>query len=398
MTVICLIVAVAAARRLLRLAGWDAAHARNLELRKLWCRGSPAVEAVDGSAQHAFMNRVLIVAVCVLLTACVSAPPTLPTPLRQGVELTEVSFHPQEDYQCGPAALATVLNAADVQVSPEELVGAVYLPARQGSLQVELLAAVRARGRVPYLLEGTLAAVVAELMAGRPVLVMQNLGVKAIPVWHYAVVVGFDPARDELILRSGTDPRRRTSLARFERTWSRSQRWGFVVLKPGELPVDADRGRYFRSIAALEATGQLAAAEAGYLAMAARWPEDPDAQLGLGNVYFAQGRLRAAERAYRKALALSGGAMVVARNNLAMVLITRGCAAAGLAEAERALAGLDEGHPLHQSVAQTRAEAGAAVASGAQCPDAQTLDPLEDVGDAEQVENDDHDKNDADNR
>jgi len=36
----------------------------------------------------------------------------------QPVELTEVPFFPQEDYQCGPAALATVLNVTGVTITP----------------------------------------------------------------------------------------------------------------------------------------------------------------------------------------------------------------------------------------------------------------------------------------
>src|SRR5262249_47579541 len=58
-------------------------------------------------------------------------------------ELVAVPFFPQSDYECGPAALATVMVAAGVKVTPEELVPEVYLPERKGSLQVEMLAAPR---------------------------------------------------------------------------------------------------------------------------------------------------------------------------------------------------------------------------------------------------------------
>ena len=68
------------------------------------------------------------------------------------VELEATPFFPQSEYQCGPAALATVLAAGAVEVTPDEHVPEVYLPARRGSLQVELVAATRARGRLPYLL------------------------------------------------------------------------------------------------------------------------------------------------------------------------------------------------------------------------------------------------------
>jgi len=47
-----------------------------------------------------------------------------------------------------PAALATILNAASVQVSPEDLVDRVYLHARQGWLQARrVLGHVRLKTR-----------------------------------------------------------------------------------------------------------------------------------------------------------------------------------------------------------------------------------------------------------
>ena len=60
------------------------------------------------------------------------------------VELESTPFFPQSDYQCGPAALATVLAADGVDVTADQLVSEVYLPGRRGSLQVELIAATRA--------------------------------------------------------------------------------------------------------------------------------------------------------------------------------------------------------------------------------------------------------------
>lgn len=328
-----------------------------------------------------------------LVLAGCAAPHTDVMP-AEGIELTHVPFHPQKAYQCGPAALATVLNAADVVVSPDELTSAVYLPGREGSLQYELLAATRARGHLAYVVDPALPAIVDELRAGRPVLVLQNLGVRAIPVWHYAVVVGVDPARGEFVLRSGTDRRRLMSAEKFDRTWARSDRWGFVVLDPGELPANPVPERYFEATAALEASGQLDAAARGYRAMARRWPENADAAMGLGNVFLAEDRPEAAERQYRRAIALSDGTLTIARNNLAVALLARGCAALALSEAEAALASLASDDPHAEAVRDTVREARQAVASGRVC--AATSDALEDVGDAEQVQNDDDDKHDAD--
>jgi len=43
----------------------------------------------------------------------------LPQGLPERTELREVPFFPQEEFQCGPAALATVLAASGVKVTPE---------------------------------------------------------------------------------------------------------------------------------------------------------------------------------------------------------------------------------------------------------------------------------------
>ncbi len=57
------------------------------------------------------------------------------------VELGAVPFFAQEDYLCGPAALAMVLDYSGLAVRPEDLVAQVYAPARQGSLPPAMVSA-----------------------------------------------------------------------------------------------------------------------------------------------------------------------------------------------------------------------------------------------------------------
>src|SRR5690606_16550407 len=105
-------------------------------------------------------------------------------------------------------ALATILAHEGLPVDAEALAPAVYVEGLRGSLQAELLAATRRHGFVPYRLEPDPLALFAEVESGKPVLVMQNLGLPRFPVWHYAVVVGFDPEQERVLLRSGTERRR----------------------------------------------------------------------------------------------------------------------------------------------------------------------------------------------
>lgn len=273
-----------------------------------------------------------------VIAGCAPIPDTVRN-LPQGsvIELDHTPFFPQEQFQCGPAALATVLSTSGVAVTPDDLVHKVYLPGRKGSLQLELLAATRTEGRLPFVIDGTMSAIREELWAGRPVLVLQNLGIAAIPGWHYAVVIGIDTVQDEVVLRSGTERRRVMETGTFLRTWRRGEYWAMVALRPDELPASADRARYFEAIAALEEAGQFAVAEQAWRNAAQYWPDDPVVLFGLGNAHLALEDFAAAERYYRTLLETQATAPV-ARNNLALALAGQGAFDAALAEIDLALA------------------------------------------------------------
>jgi tetratricopeptide (TPR) repeat protein len=296
-----------------------------------------------------------LVVLLVLLSGCASQGPTLRSlPAESGpqrAELTSTPFFPQSDYQCGPAALATVLTASGVATSPEALVPKVYLPGRQGSLQLELVAAARQFDRLAYVLEPDLSHLVAEVAAGRPVLVMQNLGVASYPIWHFAVVVGYDRETEQLVLRSGRTERLTMSVRRFLGTWARADRWAMVLLEPGQSPVRPDAVRYMTAAAALEATGRLDAAEAAYAKGRELWPGSALPTLGIANIALTRGDAARAVQAYDEAL-VSDPDNVAARHNLAEALAGLGCVEAARREAHVALA-LARDTPLATTVSTT---------------------------------------------
>jgi hypothetical protein len=243
--------------------------------------------------------------------------------LGSAIELTGVPYFPQEDHFCGPAALAEVLVAAGIHVTPDEVAPEVYLPGREGSLQTEMVAAVRQHERLGYVLRPSLADVIAEIHDGRPVLVLQNLGLDAAPVWHYAVVVGVDPVADRFTLRSGHERALHWSTAEFLAAW-RDQRWAMVVVAADEIPASADLKVWLADAEAFESLHRPDLAAQAYAAATHRWPLEGLSWAALGNARYGLHDLPGARAALERATVLSpkDGA---AFNNLAQVQAELGC-------------------------------------------------------------------------
>jgi hypothetical protein len=259
-----------------------------------------------------------------------------PADLPLSAELTEVPFFPQKDYECGPAALATSLVYFGAPVTPDELVGQVYLPERKGSLQVEMIASARRNGMVAYQLAPRFVDMLREVTAGFPVIVLMDFGVWPVNIWHYAVVVGYDMQTSDVILRSGEKQRLLMPYGVLEYIWKESNYWAIVTAPPGKIPVTATEPAYLKAVIALEGAGKKEAARAAYAGMLQRWPDSLAAGIGLANVDYALGDLKQAESVLRRMVEKHPD-QAVAYNNLAHTLFDQGRDAEALPLAERAV-------------------------------------------------------------
>jgi tetratricopeptide (TPR) repeat protein len=263
--------------------------------------------------------------------------------------LDAVPFHAQEEYQCGPAALAMVLEAGGKVVEPEVLRPQIYIPDRQGSLQVEMLAAARRNGFVAVELNPKLSDLLAEIAAGTPAVVLQNLALDWYPAWHYAVAIGYDLKEQRIVLRSGTERRLEMPLSTFERTWQRGGYWAMLALPPGRFPASVGPAEYLSAVTKFEKAGPPDLARAAYQRALERWPDQFIALMGAGNTAYRAGDFEAAEQAFRRATVVYPRS-AAAHNNLAQTLADLDRHEEALTEARMAV-GL--GGPLEDASVRT---------------------------------------------
>ena len=264
-------------------------------------------------------------------------------------------FIAQTPLHCGPASLAMVLRHIGRDVSAEQLADAVFLPARGGTLQSEMLAGARRSDALAQRVPGRLDALLRELQSGHPVVVLQNLGLSFVPTWHYAVLIGYDRTRDELALRSGMTERATMTLATFEHTWARSGHWAMVVLPPGELAASADEPGTVDAAVAFERVAAPASAARVYEALLQRWPANLSAAIGLGHARLKLGDAVGAEAAWQRAADQHDSA--AAWNNLAMLRWQRGDRAAARVALGRALQRVAAAEPAFAAAVQATARA-----------------------------------------
>ncbi|PUB11567.1 PA2778 family cysteine peptidase [Yoonia sediminilitoris] len=229
----------------------------------------------------------------------------------------DVPLIEQEAFFCGPASLAMVMQWAGSDVTQDDIAALAFSPGAGGTYLADMIGSARRSGQLAMTLHNY-DDLLAEIAAGHPVIVFQNLGLGFAPVWHYGVVTAYDFDRDAVFLNSGQQDQMVMPFALFDRTWARGDYWGLVVLPPDRLPASGSEIEILQAAAALERVDAFAAAAVLYQTGAARWPDSWLWYFGLGNARYAQGDLRGARQALSRARSIAPDVPEV-RANLAQV-------------------------------------------------------------------------------
>jgi hypothetical protein len=199
-----------------------------------------------------------------LLSACAhdASGPPLPG-LADRVELGGVPFYRGEEYQGSSMALASLLRLQGVQITPGLLEPTLHLPDDIAGLPANVPNAAREFGLIVYPLQSNLNALLTQVSAGFPVLLRYRDGSMLWGEPRYALLVGYDRFKQQVLLRSGQQRRQAMDFATFTEAWRSAGQWAVLVQRPDQLPALVDRERWLQAAREVGRAGhEQAAAQA----------------------------------------------------------------------------------------------------------------------------------------
>lgn len=157
-----------------------------------------------------------------------SCIPKSGVPVSNNVQYIEkVPFYPQETYQCGPAALAGVLNYWGVDVAPEEIAENIFSESARGTLNIDMALYAQSKGLQAKYYRGGIEDIKRKISNGFPMITLVDYGFMAYQVNHFMVIIGFN--EHGVVVNSGKYQGRLLSWREFEKAWKKTHFWTLFI-------------------------------------------------------------------------------------------------------------------------------------------------------------------------
>ncbi len=147
-----------------------------------------------------------------------------PSPVIQNVP-----FFPQEDYQCGPASLASVLNYRGLAVTPDEVARAIYSKSARGTLNIDMALYAQSLGLEASQYKGGLDDLRQKIASDQPLIVLVDYGFSVLQVNHFMVVIGY--GSEGVVVNSGRDEKKFIPMEDFLKSWEKTKYWTLLITK-----------------------------------------------------------------------------------------------------------------------------------------------------------------------
>ncbi len=141
--------------------------------------------------------------------------------------IKDVPFFPQQDYQCGPASLASVLNYWGVSVAPGEIGKAIYSQSAKGTLNIDMALYAHSRGLEASQYQGGWDDLRKKIDSGYPLIVLVDYGFSVFQANHFMVATGYN--EDNVVVNSGRHEKKVIPREDFLKSWERTKYWTLFI-------------------------------------------------------------------------------------------------------------------------------------------------------------------------
>ncbi len=174
--------------------------------------------------------------VCTFLTSCASlstAEVNAADIPNQSKIVAGVPFFAQDDYQCGPACLAGVLNFLGEKTTPEAVAAKIFREEARGATTLDMAVYPRTIGYDSRWYSGDIRDLRAAVDSGQPRIVFVDYGLGPVSAFHFMVVVGYSP--QGAIVNSGGDEHKVIAWPSFMGPWEKTGHWTLEIAPKGHL-------------------------------------------------------------------------------------------------------------------------------------------------------------------
>lgn len=222
--------------------------------------------------------------------------------ISQVYYIENVPFFKQSKYNCGPSALASVLNFYGKKIIMDEIISALTKNTIRGSLNIDMLLFPRRFGLITEMVNGDIELIKNYIRNGTPVVLLIDNGFSIYRIPHYIVVIGFDDADNIFVAHWGNEENRIISAEDLKRRWSRMGGWGFATI---EIPWDKLTAEQHNDIGvAYENAGKYEESENEYKEAVRIKSDFCEPNFNLGNLYFKKKDYSNSEKSFLRALDL----------------------------------------------------------------------------------------------
>jgi predicted double-glycine peptidase len=149
--------------------------------------------------------------------------------IEKTVLINKVPFYPQEDYQCGPASLAGVMNYWGSDIRPEDIAKDIYSASARGTLDIDMFIYANKKGFQSEQYAGRWEDLKEKIDGGYPLVVLVDYGFFAYQANHFMVVVGYNEAG--VTVNSGKTEHAFIEKEKFLRSWGKTNYWTLWIKK-----------------------------------------------------------------------------------------------------------------------------------------------------------------------